>query len=179
MKFMAPKNPGYNLVAKEPEKQYFPDGRERLIRPALIVDFAEQALGMQRYAGYDDAINGRSEPYSALVGGGYFDTEVAQKQHGWTDEERLWVEQVLTDLADNPPKGSEGDVKRYAAPVATPPWPTYDDMHHNSIPEMAKNSGLVAEALEYERRTKNREGLVAKLQELHDLEVGEESLTAA
>lgn len=178
MKFQALKNPGMVAHVKDPVMQFFPDGRERLIRPALVADFSEQSLGPESYAGYDDPLNGR-DTYVAVRGGGYLDTEEAQKRHGWTDEERQTVDDHLTFLATTPPLGMEGDIKIYEKPVPVAPWPTYDSMHHNTVAETAKTLGLAAEALRYETQTKNRPAVTAKLQELVEDQIGEESLTAA
>jgi hypothetical protein len=136
VKFTA-KAGGYNLAVAEPEIEYFRDGRQRQIRPAIFVHFGEQSLGPESYSGFD------GDPgYTQLRGGGYFDTDVAQRDKGWTDAEREPAEQRLLDLAENGPRADYyrtlparerppglGDVKVYERPRPTAPWPT-----HASVP---------------------------------------------
>lgn len=47
---------------------------------------------------------------------------------------------------------------------AKAPWATYDTMHWQKIAPYAVEGGLVAEALEYERATKNRPSIVEALE---------------
>jgi hypothetical protein len=66
MKFTA-KWAAYNLAVAEPEVEYYRDGRERQIRPAIIVDFGEQALGAETYERFDG-----DPSFAQLRGGGYY-----------------------------------------------------------------------------------------------------------
>ena len=52
MKFTS-KFGSYNMPILEPEIEYYKDGRQRQIRPAIIVDFGEQNLGPESYSGFD------------------------------------------------------------------------------------------------------------------------------
>ena len=177
MKFIATKSANYQLFARDPEIQYFPDGRTRQIRPALVAEFGDASSGEISGAEgliMNDVHGQYGSGRAADIRGFFFDSEEAQERHGWTDEERQFVEQRLQEVSV-----PDGDVKVWTKPVPVPPWPTYDKMHHNAIPTFAEQSGMAGVALDYELRTKNRPDLVKKLRELADLEVGEGALTAA
>jgi len=95
---------------------------------------------------------------------------------GWTEEERETVARRMVTLDANP---RFTDFWLYQAPVATAPWPTYDETHHFKIPGLAAELGLVVEALAYERSSKNRASIIEALEaKLAEREV-EAELTAA
>ncbi len=105
---------------------------------------------------------------------GVYDTEEAQRQEGWSDEERLMVERTLDEVAGRIP----GFVRKLT-PVHVPaprPWVSYDETSAERVPGIAAELGLVPEALRYERENLNREGLVGNLEEA--LAPGEESRAA-
>jgi hypothetical protein len=182
---------GYQMFIRDEQREYFPDGRSRLLKPSLVADFGEQALAVETYDGtVDEDLGGGT--YVSPRGGGYLDTELAQKDNGWTDEEREFVEARLLEAAENGPNAGEyrtmpphlrppsfGDVKLYEEPVPVAPWPTYDKIHHNLVASKAHELGLSGAALAYETRTKNRPSVVEKLQEFAALEQAENELTAA
>jgi hypothetical protein len=179
------------MFVRDEQRKYFPDGRSILEKPPLVADFAEQALAVETYDGSSSEDLG-GQTFMSPRGGGFFDTVQAQKDNGWTDEERELVEARLLDAAENGPKADEyrtvpphlrpssfGDVKMYEQPVPVAPWPTYDKIHHNLVASKAHELGLSAAALAYETRTKNRPTVVEKLQEFAALEQAENELTAA
>jgi hypothetical protein len=179
----------YNLVVREPEIAYYGDGRQRQVRPGVYVDFGEQALGLETYAGWDG-----EQPFTQIRGGGYFDSEVAQRDKGWTDEERKAAEERLLELAENGPRADYfltlpsrdrppgfGDVRIYERPKPTAPWPAYPDVPAAKVAKLAAEMGLAREALTYEERLleeDRRPAVLAELQkEVRRLD-DEEKLTA-
>jgi hypothetical protein len=89
----------YNLCVREPEVEFYSDGRSRQIRPPIIVDFGEQALGEERYEGFEG-----EQPYVQMRGGGSYDTEIAARDKAWTPEEKELAEERLLELAENGPR---------------------------------------------------------------------------
>src|SRR4051812_442513 len=159
-------------------------GYERVVRPIIVADFGEQSLGNETY----ESVEPGEQPFLQMRGGGFLDTELAQKEHDWTDDERKLVEKRLVEIAENNPDAPVnprmrapgfGDVKIYEEPKAVPPWKTYDDMHHSHVAKFAEEAGLVAEALHYEQRTKQRKSVIEALQELVERDSAEADLTAA
>lgn len=158
----------FQAFVRDPEKQYFPDGRDRTIRPELVANFAEDATD-ETYEGQEGEPN-----YVAMRGGGFFDSELAKERHGWTDEEHNAVVDHLLML-----EKTTGDVKRHEVAKPIPPWPTYDDMHAEFVADNAITMGLAQEALLYEQRTLNRDVVVENLSEYVQRHAGESELTAA
>ena len=70
------KNPGYQLIVKEPEVEFYKDGRERVIRPIIVADFAAASTSDP----YRDPVTG--ETYTAMSGGGFLDTVDEQRRNG-------------------------------------------------------------------------------------------------
>lgn len=93
------------------------------------------------------------------IRGYYFDSEIAQELHGWTDEEREEVELSLIKLSGRWPDACTVIDK----PKAKLPWPKYNETHFSKIVELADSLGLVQEALAFERENKNRESVVKGL----------------
>jgi hypothetical protein len=167
------RNPGYQLIVKQPVIDRSM-GYERVVRPMIVADFAEQAVGVETYEGLEGG-----QPFTQVRGGGFFDTERAQKAHAWTDDERQLVEERLLEICENGPRADEirmltadirpqgfGDIRVYETPKPVAPWPTYDEIHHERVAQMAADLGLAPQALVYEQRTKNRKTVVARLQDL-------------
>jgi hypothetical protein len=188
MKFTS-KYGGYNLAVAEPEIEYYRDGRQRQIRPAIFVDFGEQALGPEAYEGFDG-----DPSFVQLRGGGFFDTEVAQRDKRWTDEERELAEQRLLEIAENGPRADYyrtlpardrppgfGDVRIWTRVKPTAPWPTYQSVPPGKVAKLAAEMGLVAEALNYEQRLfddDRRPEVIEALQAEFDRLEAEQELTA-
>jgi hypothetical protein len=159
---------GYIAWVREEDRQYFPDGNYRVKRPALFADFAEEAID-ETYRGQE------GEPdYVAMRGGGFFDTDVAAKRHGWNDEEKKAVEERLLEIAD-----ASEDVRVYEPAKPIPPWPNFDSQEPDMIVLVASSTGLANAAIVYEQRTEKREDLIAQLQEVAEQQAAEHDLTAA
>lgn len=111
-----------------------------------------------------------------VIRGHYFDTEVAQQQNGWTDEEREAVERRLDWICENVPEQCQ-HVEDARLPV---PWPTYDTIDSpGKIAALAAELGFEAEALAYERQNKNRPQVVQQLEKKLAEQADETALTAA
>ncbi len=93
---------------------------------------------------------------------GVYDTLEAQKQNGWTDDERLLVEWKLDEVAAKNPAFVRKLVPQHVAAPA--PWQTYDSTGADRVAAVAAELGLVPEALRYERENLNRVTLVAALE---------------
>jgi hypothetical protein len=96
-----------------------------------------------------------------------------------TDEDKEYVARRITfDFAD--PHFT--DMWEHVPPKVEPPWPSYEDAHPNAIPGLAKQIGMVDEALAYEQRREGgpRESVVKKLTEGQEsgLPVEEDDLAA-
>lgn len=202
MQFIAPKNAGLVVPVRDPEKQYFPDGRERLIRAELVADFAEQAI-LETYVQFNtetgDPMGVGTDPdtgetiygatFTAPRGGGWFDTEEAQRAHQWTDEEREFVEAKLLTLCPNNPNPGQWDatgdgygrVEVFVPHRPEAPWPKFDDQKPPVVVRIAKETEQVEAALAYEssRGEQARDEVVAGLRALLDSAQAEEELTAA
>jgi hypothetical protein len=97
------------------------------------------------------------------IRGHYFNLDAQAEQKGWTDDEKETVaRKLLMEIVVKYP----GECRLHSAAPAGRPWPKYDTAHHNQIPVLAEQFGCVAEALAYEKENKNRESVVAKLNEL-------------
>jgi hypothetical protein len=83
-----------------------------------------------------------------------------------TEEDKLYVARQLNyELG----RGDFVDFWVHEKPEIKPPWPTYNDTHHNTVAQVAESIGLVNEALWYEqfgRPGGPRESVVAKLNAL-------------
>lgn len=157
----------------EPKRHLYPDGSFELLRKEVVAYFGDDSLSSSEFAGAD------GHPV-AEIRGGCFDLDQQAERFDWTEEEREAVARKLTRLADDQ---TFTYVTLYKRPVPVAPWPTYDTAHHNQIPVLAEQLGLLSQALDYERATKNRDGVIRQLEErlLGPVEEREalESLSAA
>jgi hypothetical protein len=99
-----------------------------------------------------------------VIMGHFFDSEAAQEQGGWTDEERESVEQAILKLSREQPYLVAPVV--IEIPAATKPWPSYDEQTAKEIVAVAAGTGLVDEALAYERENKSRSTLLIELEQI-------------
>lgn len=106
--------------------------------------------------------------------GGLFDLQEQAQEKGWTPEEVALVKAKLEYVEKTDPQW----VRRHTAPPLNPPIPTYDTLHHKSIPTLMEQIGMVGEALAYERENKNRAEVVAKLEEILNKGQVEQALVA-
>jgi hypothetical protein len=156
--------------------QYTPDGagivRDEI--PALIAEFAVHR-GEYNYTDPDGV-----EQRAADMSLGWFDLDAQAEAKGWTDNDKEVVARHMQQMCQKRPGG---DFSLWSKAPAQKPWPKYDEAHHNAVPTLAEQLGLVGEALLYEQENKNRATVVDKLKELLDKAqteaVASESLTAA
>jgi hypothetical protein len=175
------------MAIRDEVREYYPDGRSRLIRPALIANFGEQALGVETYEGFDG-----DPAFTGIRGGGYYDTEKAQQKNRWTDEERELVEERLLEIASNGPRADEyrammpeeqpigfGDVRLYEEPKPEIPFPGYDKLAADKAVRITADLGCEPQTLAYELANKNRKQVVEAVRELIDMKQAEQELTAS
>ena len=108
----------------------------------------------------EDFLTKSTERY-ADIRGHYFDSAQQAEEKGWTQDEH----DMVVESVDYQCKLTPEYVWEIKAAKAEKPWPKYDDAHHNAIPGLAEQLGLVAEALVYERQNKNRESVVKGLED--------------
>lgn len=123
--------------------------------PALRAEFGQAGSEFDYTAPDGSAAKG------VEIRGHYFDSEIAQEQNGWTDEERELVEKDLVELSQRWPRA----VSVVEQQKAAAPWPTYDATPYGKIVELAVTLGLVAEAATYEKQNKARPTVLAALEE--------------
>lgn len=160
----------FQVLVRSERKVWNPDGSVLLdtIKP-LTLEFAKH-LGEFPF---NNPLTGSSD-VAADIRGHFADTAQQAEEKGWSQEEHDYVVTVVDQECVRNPEAVWESVA--AAPVA--PWPKYDETHHKSIPALADQLGLVAEALAYEQQTKRRSEVVEKLTELLDASAVEDALTA-
>lgn len=104
----------------------------------------------------------------ADIHGGFFDSEAARDQYGWSPEEHDTVLAVLRRTARERP-----DLCEEVVPVHVPaerPWVNYDDTAYNKIAEIAQLTDNIGNAIRYETENLNRAAVLADLHNaLNDL----------
>lgn len=160
----------YRVKIRSAQKHYHP-ATGVLIRdtPEMVAEFAQHNGEFK----YQDE-NGM-ERTGADIRGHFYDLDADAFEKGWTDEEKDLARTVLLRVCDRFP----GDMWVHETPKVAAPWPTYDETHHNKIPVLAVELGLLDESLEYERQNKNRDSVVAALEEKKQQSVAARELTAA
>lgn len=150
----------YQVIVRSEAIIYHPSTGVEVNRiPELVANFGRH-LGE-----YDapDFITGGTH-HGAQIVGHFFDSEAAQAEKGWTDEERESVERMILKISSEQPY--------LVAPVtqevvhAPKPWPTYDEQTSVQIQQFAAATGLIPEALAYEKENKGRSTLIAELEDL-------------
>lgn len=126
-------------------------------RPALTAEFAYHGGEFT----FHNPLTG-SQDIGADIRGHFFDSAEQAREKGWSQEEHDMVVAAVDRKCQSEPEYVwEVTLAKVAAP-----WPTYDKTHHNQIPVLAEQLGLVAEALAYEQQEKARPAVVEKLSEL-------------
>lgn len=91
--------------------------------------------------------------------------QMAEEQE-WTDEDKEFAAREIERELKNP---TTRDIWVHEKPKINPPWPNYNETHHNSIAGVAKATGLVGEAITYESRGREggpRESVIKQLEAL-------------
>lgn len=161
----------YQVLIRPELKKWSPDGMVLLDTiPALTAKFGDPGPEYR----YQNPLTGEWD-VTVQGRGHFFDSLAAQEENGWTDDEREMVEKVLVGLCNKTPEY----IWLYEEAKHPAPWPTYDTTHHNQIPVLAEQLGLVDAALAYERQNKERPAVIEKLEALVAQDQAEEELTAA
>ena len=143
------------------EKRITQRGLEAQFSPRGLTAYEiEQGKTQLQHKGLPEDKDTRIEvqPTSRLS---FFDSEVAQRENRWTDEERDIVEQALLNST------AHGQEFIYVPTPARPePWPGYDKLSVDQILE-AINLGVVDvdynEVVAYERENAARDELITEL----------------
>jgi hypothetical protein len=159
----------YYVCVQAKEPQYLP-GTSTIIGQSkeILAEFGE-------CEGEYEALDRNGEPLvdpgtgqqfgkTANIRGHFFDSREQQRTKGWTDEEHDRVVARLTYLCDHPVH--RADIWLLEDVKLAPPWPTYDTTHHNTVIQIARDTGMLGETLNYEVQNKNRPAVTAKLREL-------------
>jgi hypothetical protein len=165
----------YQVLVRSAYDQWNQDGSVLLSRrPPLTAEFASHNGEVR----FENPLTGQMDT-GADIRGHFFDSAVQAEEKGWTQQEHDDVVAVLDRLCVQDPE----HIWAHSVAKAGKPWPTYDGVHHNQVPVLAEQLGLVAEALTYEQQNANRASVVAKLSEILERlsvqEGAEEALTAA
>jgi hypothetical protein len=151
-------------------------GHTKIVQEQLVARFTvaqtsgeERALARQMWT-----FNGfyQEEDWVTIVEPDYrisaFDSEIAQREEGWTDDERVLVEQTLLREAERVPM----DMIAIAVKRTEPPWPLYDQFKGTPVQlcnKIEEDGYEFASVLAYERENQNRPEVVAKLELACDL----------
>jgi len=146
----------YQYVVRPLKHIYAQDGTVIDTIPELLCEFG--VLG-EEFTFTNEETN--ESEIGVDMRGHFFDLDQQAEEKGWSDDDRALVARILLK---NQAKFA-GEYQLYSARPIPAPWPTYDTTHHNAIVTTAVATGLVAEALAYERQGKNRESVVGKLEE--------------
>ena len=160
----------YQYIVRPRKGVYAADGTEIDVIPELLAEFG---IAGEEFSYVDPDTN--EQTVGADIRGHFFDLDQQADEKGWSDEDRALVAKVLLR---NQPKFA-GDYQLYSVAPLAAPWPTYDTAHHNTIASTAAATGLVAQALAYEKQNKNRQSVVDKLQEELDRDAVADDLVAA
>lgn len=147
----------YQYIVRPKVVNYGPDG----VTPISELRELLAEFGVSRGEFKYEDVDGNLQT-GVDISGHCFDLDAQGEQKGWTDEEKEYVANRLLRATTTAP----GEIQLYSKAPAAKPWPKYDEAHHNQIPVLADQLGLVAESLVYERENKNRESVIAKLEEL-------------
>lgn len=154
---------GESMVLANGKEQVIEKHLSAVFSPAgqiLSEDEVKYALDNLVFHGLpiDKNTNSHASPCVRLSG---FDTEKAQAENGWTDEERAIVEDAL--------RGSEvfgQDFIEIPAQRVQKPWATYDDTPVAKIISLTEAVGVgLDEVLAYERQNQNRDSVVFLLED--------------
>lgn len=137
--------------------------------PALTAEFAKHGA---EFEWQDDTGATRK---GADIRGHFFDIDAAAEENQWSDEDKELVRTTLLRLC----KLAPGDIWVHSVAPAVAPWPTYDSTHHNKIPVLAEELGLLDEAITYESQNKKRDSVIAALEERKQVQKAAAELTAA
>ncbi len=147
------------ITARHGHKVYHPVTGSELRDQEVKELTADFAVHRGEYSVIDPT-TGKEETF-ADIAGYFYDLDSDAEAKGWTDDEKEMMREHLIFKASELPDMCQ----IYEHPATLAPWPTYDSTHHNKIPVLAVELGLVGEALAYERENKNRDTVIAALLE--------------
>lgn len=173
MRFLA-KFGKYGVCCQHDKTERFADGQVRTLQKEIVAQFQpygmrplERELALSHWANnfngfYQEMDEVTIVPPDYRIG--VFDSDEAQAERGWTNEEREMVERTLIE-------NGRITTNVIAVPLAVvpPPWPRYDEFS-GSVDELVRklieDGYVLADALEYERAAQKREDVIAALTDL-------------
>jgi len=170
MRFIA-KYGRFSVAVRPLIQESFATGERRVLQEQLDAQFHEGALRPEEreLAIATWTFNGsyQEQDEATTVAPDYriglFDSELAQMAHGWSEEDRMIVEQkLLRDIED-------GDVNLIAVPrtLIPPPWPRYDDFTgtpQELVRRLLEDGHNFDAVITYERSMQNRPEVLAALE---------------
>lgn len=174
-KIYGSKASAYQVLVRSKKDVWNHDGSVLLdTRPPLTAEFAYHGGEFE----FQNPLTGAMDR-GADIRGHFFDSAQQAEEKGWSQEEHDMVVKIVDQKCQSEPEY----VWEVSLAKAGKPWPTYDGVHHNQVPVLAEQLGLVAEALVYEAQNAARASVVEKLSEilarLQEQEGAEDALTAA
>ncbi len=171
----------YNHGVQAPREMVLADGQRQILKPFITAQFieaprilteAEVKVGIEGMVHeglpLDNNTNQLVSPRHRLSG---FDTEQAQKEQGWTDEERELVEKTLRASDRN-----GIDFIELSPEAVGKPWANYEETPVAKIAGLVRDLGLTyTEVLAYEKQTLNRDSVILILQDGVDVEATQEA----
>lgn len=155
---------------RAPQPEYHPTTGE-LVRekPGINAQFthggvtnwaAEQALA---YPPFQSHWNGLPDGVDRRAYISSYDTDFEAERHGWSDDEKRFVEDVLLKHSSY---GRRFIRLESAEEQQIAPWPNYENTHWKQVVRVAQDIGAdLGYVLEYEKAHGNRPAVVAGLEE--------------
>lgn len=169
MRFISPHR-GYSMNIRNPAIIYDKFNQEQVVEPGLVANFdigpapenweldlAEEKLA---FKGMPSDPGGAPLPVKRRVS--IFDTEQAQEEYGWSDDDRRLVEEKLLKWQN------ADEFVQSVKPPALIPWPAYDSVTSAAkIKKLVEDVGIDPQnVVEYERENANRADVLSAMDEL-------------
>src|SRR5262245_64104274 len=146
-------------LQKEIVAQFAPGGMQPLERELAIGHW-----GVRMNGHYQEMDEVTIPPPDFRIG--VFDSEQAQAEHGWSNDEREHVERTLVENGR-----ITGNVLAVPLTVHGPPWPRYDDYTGTTdelVRKLIEEGYDLAAVLDYEKANQRRPDVVSALTALAD-----------
>ena len=170
MRFIA-KYGSYAVQVQHEIAEPFATGQVRLLQKSIVAQFQpwgmkplERELAIAHWGNNWNGFYQEQDEVTVVPPDyriGVFDSEEAQVEHNWSDEERELVERTLIEngqITDN--------VIAIPLTVVPAPWPRYDDYNGSTdelLRKLVQDGHELADVLEYERAHLKREDVIAGL----------------
>lgn len=175
------KNPGLQLIIRDQviNPMLSLPNRPHVEKPVLTVEFGQYGAAIRPTSptgqldefGNAKTIAMRHEFGNEMIyadfRGGFIDLEamIEDKQRDglWDDEDADLVRRTMQQGCSDARHPFYGDYSEHTPNIPAAPWPTYDEMPAEAIPEFAAATGLLVQAIYYETVTAGREDVLKAL----------------